>query len=74
MRQRDVIDSEKIDLKAKMNELFNRSRYSLGSRPLVGLLHEQGYDIGRFKVRRLVKEMGLFSKQPGSHAYKQAKV
>ena len=46
----------------------------LGSRPLVGLLHEQGYDIGRFKVRRLVKEMGLFSKQPGSHAYKQAKV
>jgi len=57
-----------------MNELFNRSRYSLGSRSLVGLLNEQGYDIGRFKVRRLMKEMGLVSKQPGSHAYKQATV
>uniref|UniRef100_UPI001CC14E70 transposase n=1 Tax=Pseudomonas aeruginosa TaxID=287 RepID=UPI001CC14E70 len=30
--------------------------------------------IGRFRVRRLMRELGLVSKQPGSHAYKQATV
>ncbi len=30
--------------------------------------------IGRLRVRRLMRELGLISKQPGSHAYKQATV
>jgi len=30
--------------------------------------------IGRFKVRKLMREMNLISKQPGSHAYKKATV
>ena len=30
-----------------------------------------GIEIGRFKVRRLMQELGLVSKQPGSHAYKK---
>lgn len=29
--------------------------------------------MGRFKIRRLMQEQGLICKQPGSHAYKQAK-
>jgi len=33
-----------------------------------------GVTIGRFRVRRLMRELGLVSKQPGSHAYKQATV
>ncbi|MDI2146765.1 IS3 family transposase, partial [Pseudomonas aeruginosa] len=35
---------------------------------------EEGVTIGRFRVRRLMRELGLVSKQPGSHAYKQAMV
>ena len=38
------------------------------------MLREEGVTIGRFRVRRLMRELGLVSKQPGSHAYKQATV
>ena len=38
------------------------------------MLREDGVSIGRFRVRRFVRELGLVSKQLGSHAYKQATV
>jgi len=44
-------------LRSQVNQLFNQSRGSAGSR-----------------VRRLMREPGLVSKQQGSHAYKQAPV
>lgn len=37
------------------------------------MMRTLGYLVGRFKVRRLMKEAGLESKQPGSHAYKVAR-
>jgi len=37
-------------------------------------MNEEGIEIGRFKVSRLMEEMDLVSKQPGGHKYKQAKV
>ena len=43
-----------------------------GSRTLVDLMRDLGHCIGRFKVRSLMKESGLTSKQPGPHAYKLA--
>ncbi len=47
---------------------------SAGSRSILGMLRVDGVTIGRFRVRRLMRELGLVSKQPGSHAYKQATV
>ena len=38
------------------------------------MMQEEGEHIGRFKVRRLMRELELVSKQPGSHAYKKATV
>ena len=38
------------------------------------MLSDEGVEIGRFKVRRLMSELGLICKQPGPHAYKQATV
>ncbi len=38
------------------------------------MMREDGVEIGRFKVRKLMSEMKLISKQPGSHAYKKATV
>lgn len=38
------------------------------------MMQEDGEQIGRFKVRGLVRELALVSIQPGSHAYKQATV
>jgi putative transposase len=45
-----------------------------GSRSVVSPLREEGTKMGRFKVRRLVRESGLVSKQPGSHRYPQASI
>ena len=38
------------------------------------MMRADGIEIGRFKVRKLMNEMKLISKQPGSHAYKKATV
>ena len=38
------------------------------------MIKEDGMQIDRFKVRQLMREMNLISKQPSSHAYKKATV
>ncbi len=68
------MDAERVALRARVNEMFNKSRSSAGSRTIQGLLNDQGIEIGRFKVRRLMGELGLVCKQPGPHAYKRATV
>ena len=68
------VDAERVALRARVNEMFNKSRSSAGSRTIQGLLNDQGIEIGRFKVRRLMGELGLVCKQPGPHAYKRATV
>jgi len=71
---RQLVDVERLMLRSKIKELFNTSRGSAGSRTLLGMMRALGHDIGRFKVRRLMVEADLVSKQPGSHAYKVAEV
>ena len=66
------VDVEHIKLRALVSQLFNKSRYSAGSRTLQCMLSKQGVTIGRFKVRKMMNELGLSCKQPGSHVYKQA--
>ena len=73
-RRRSRIDVERLALRAEVNRLFTQSRSAAGSRTLVGMLNDSGVVIGRFKVRRLMQELGLVCKQPGPHAYKQAAV
>lgn len=36
------------------------------------MMKKDGLQLGRFKVRMLMREMNLISKQTGSHAYKKA--
>ena len=67
------MDTERVKLKADVREIFNKSKNSAGSRSIVIKLTEKGIDIGRYKVRSLMKEAGLVSKQPGAHRYKTAK-
>ena len=68
------IDVERIRLRIKATEIFNRSRQSAGSRTIMIKMREENEVIGRFKVRRLMKEASLVSKQPKPAAYKTAKV
>ena len=72
--KKKVIDVERLKLRAKVNALFTRSRSSAGSRSIKIMLNDEGVEIGRFKVRRLMQELQLVCKQPGPHAYKNATV
>ncbi|HCL3365479.1 TPA: IS3 family transposase [Pseudomonas aeruginosa] len=72
--RRRRVDARRVALRSQVNQLFSQSRGSAGSRSILGMLREEGVTIGRFRVRRLMRELGLVSKQPGSHAYKQAMV
>ncbi len=68
--RRRRVDARRVALRSQVNQLFSQSRGSAGSRSILGMLREEGVTIGRFRVRRLMRELGLVSKQPGSHAYK----
>lgn len=68
------VDAERMALHSRVHELFVESRGSAGSRSIMGMMREEGTAIGRFTVSRLMEELGLICKQPGSHAYKQATV
>jgi transposase InsO family protein len=63
-----------ISLRSRVSELFSQSRSAAGSRSLLSLMRDDGEQLGRFKVRSLMRELDLVSKQPGSHAYKRATV
>jgi transposase InsO family protein len=58
--------------RSELRRLFKESRDSAGSRVLMSMMRELGYQIGRFKVRNLMKETWLAPKQPGAHRYKVA--
>ena len=73
-RRRRRINVERLRLRVKATEIFNISRQSAGSRSIMIKLREEGEIVGRFKVRRLMKEANLVSKQPKPPAYKVAKV
>ncbi len=61
-------------LRSRVHELFIESRSSAGSRSIMEMMRERGSTIGRFKVCRLMDELGLICKQPGGHAYNRATI
>ena len=52
-----------------INSLFKQSRCSLGSRGIRYMLLNQGIKIGRYLVRKLMRESGLVSKQRRTYRY-----
>lgn len=72
LARRRAINRERMQQRCELRRLFKESRNSAGSRALMSMMRELGYQIGRFKVRNLMKEAGLVSKQPGAHRYKVA--
>ncbi len=72
--RRRMPDVERLRLRSRVSELFSQSRSAAGSRSILSLMREDGEQLGRFKVRSLMRELDLVSKQPGSHVYKRATV
>ena len=58
-RPRPVITSDLLRLYRRMKRLFEQSRNSLGSREMTKNLREEGFQIGRYRVRKLMRKLGL---------------
>ncbi|WP_339074139.1 IS3 family transposase [Teredinibacter turnerae] len=52
-------NQKELLLIGRMKSLFKQSRSSLGSREMMKKLREEGLDIGRYRVRKLMERLGL---------------
>ncbi len=62
--QGTVLDPGEERLKSQMRQIFKTSRASYGSRRMMKQLGDDGFTIGRYKTRRLMREQGLKAKAP----------
>jgi len=58
-----LISADVLHLYRRLKALFKRSRHSLGSREMMKKLREEGFHIGRYKVRSLMAELNLKVRQ-----------
>jgi putative transposase len=58
---------EEAALKARIGAIFKEHRNKYGSRRIAKQLKAEGHQIGRYKVRRLMRELGLKAKAPKRH-------
>lgn len=58
-RPGQLISADVLHLHRRMKALFKQSRSSLGSREMMKKLREEGFQIGRYKVRSLMKKLNL---------------
>ena len=58
-RPGQLISADVLHLHRRMKALFKQSRSSLGSREMMKRLREEGFNIGRYKVRNIMKRLNL---------------
>ena len=58
-RPAQIISADELHLYRRMKQLFKKSRESLGSREMMKKLREEGFEIGRYRVRSLMNKLGL---------------
>lgn len=63
------IDAEEVMLKAKVQQIHHEMHATYGSRRMCAELNAQGYELGRYKVRRVMKNLSLKAKRPKQHRY-----
>jgi putative transposase len=54
-----LISADVLHLCRRMKALFKRSRDSLGSREMMKKLREEGFEIGRYRVRNIMVKLNL---------------
>ena len=54
-----ALSHEEIDVRERIKAISEKTDHSYGSRRLVKHLQDEGHDVGRFKVRRLMKQAGV---------------
>lgn len=73
-------DPKQRALEALIRSIFNKSKATYGSRRIVKKLKSEGYNIGRYRVRSLMRKLKLIAKTPrrykvttdSNHSYRVA--
>ena len=68
-RPGQLISADTLHLHRRMKVLFEKSRESLGNREMMKKLREEGIEIGRYKVRNLMKKLNLKVTQRIAYKY-----
>jgi len=55
-------DPEQIKLEFRVREIFKNSKYTYGSRRILRQLLSEGYTIGRYRVRSLMRKLNLHAR------------
>ena len=58
------VDPIQNALEARIKEIFNESKGTYGSRRMVKKLKSEGYDVGRYRIRNLMRKIKLKAKTP----------
>ena len=58
------VDPIQNALEARIKEIFNESKGTYGSRRMVKKLKSEGYDVGRYRIRNLMRKLKLKAKTP----------
>lgn len=58
-----VIDAEEVTLLARVQAIAAQSRSSYGSRRMARALQDEGFQVGRYKARRLMNDAGVVVKR-----------
>jgi putative transposase len=58
-RPGQLISADTLHLYRRIKELFKQSRESLGNREMVKKLRAEGYQIGRYRTRKIMAKLGL---------------
>lgn len=62
--QGDGPDPGQVAFEAKVKEIFQASKQTYGSRRMVKELEKAGYNVGRYRVRSLMRRLALRAKTP----------
>jgi putative transposase len=54
-----LLSRQEIDLLERIKAISEKTNHSYGSRRMTRQLQDEGYDVGRFKVRRFMKQAGV---------------
>ena len=63
------INVAEVKLKAKVHEIHREMHATYGSRRMRAELIAQGYALGRYKTRRVMRDLSLKAKRPKQHRY-----
>ena len=61
---RPAEDPSQASLKARIGSIFKEHKGNYGSRRILKQLQDEGHQLGRYKVRSLMKKLGLKAKSP----------